>query len=148
MLLVKNAMRVGNLHISPEASLREAAELMIKQGVDALPVVEQGRVVGIVRLADLLTAPRPAQHEPRVSEHRDEAHLLETWRLLPVRNIMNEQIITVTEDTSLMKAVALMVNHGRQRLPVVRSDLLVGLVSRTDIVRTLLTAERREAGLS
>lgn len=146
MLLVRNAMQIAKVHVQPATTLREAAELMVRHGVDAIPVMEQGRLKGMLRLADLLTAPISAHYDTRVPERRDEAQLLETWRRLPVRNIMNEQLITITEDTPLMKAAALMINNGRQRLPVVRDGQVVGLVSRVDIVRTLLTAERVESG--
>jgi CBS-domain-containing membrane protein len=146
MLVVSNAMQIVKSGVKPEATLREAAELMLKQGVDALPVMEGDRLVGTVRLADLLTAPLPANYGPKVSGLRDEAQLLETWRRLPVRNIMTEQFMALAEETPLMQAAALMINQGRQRLPVLRGKRLIGMVSRVDIVRALLTAEGRLGG--
>ena len=146
MLQVRNAMQTIKVHLNPGTTLHEAAELMIKYGRDALPVLEGDQLVGMVRLADLLTAPLPAHHSPRVPERRGEAELLETWRLLPVRHIMNDQVISVTEDMPLMKAAALLVNNNRQRLPIMRGSKVVGIVSRADIVRTLLTAQRAGAG--
>lgn len=141
MLIVGNAMQTVKSWLNPEATLREAAELMIKQGVDALPVMDGDRLVGTVRLADLLTAPLPANYGPNVSALREESQLLETWRRMPVRNIMTEQFMALTEETPLMLAAALMINQGRQRLPVLREKRVIGMVSRVDIVRALLTAE-------
>lgn len=142
MLLVRNAMQVTGIYIHPEAALHEAAEMMIRHGVDVLPVMDGHRLVGVIRLADLLTAPIPMDVTPRASERRDEAQLLETWRVLPVRNIMNKQMLSVTEDTPLLKAAALMINNGRQRLPVLRAGKIVGMISRADVVRALLTAQK------
>lgn len=142
MLLVKNAMQVGDLHIHPQATLLEAAKLMMERNVDALPVVENEKLLGVIRLADLLTAPIPARHAPRADERRDAAQLLEIWRSLDVRHMMNDQALSVSEDTPLMKAAALLINNGRQRLPVTRADKVVGIITRNDIVRTLLMAKQ------
>ena len=142
MLIVKDVMRADSVHIHPKATLLEAAEKMIHYGVDALPVAEGDQLIGVIRLADLLTAPRSAHYDPRVPENRDEAQLLEIWKFLPVRNIMNDQAISVSEDTSLMKAAAVMVNNGRQRLPVLRDGKVVGMITRADVVRALLMIKR------
>ncbi len=142
MLLVKNAMQVGELHIHPQATLLEAAKLMMERNVDALPVVENEKLLGVIRLADLLTAPIPARHTPRAHEHREASQLLEIWKSLDVRHIMNDQALSVAEDTPLMKAAALLINASRQRFPVVRAGKVVGMITRADIVRTLLMAKQ------
>lgn len=141
-MLVKNAMQIGSVHTRPEATLHEAAELMIKHGVTALAVMSDDRVVGVIRLADLLTAPIPAGYHGHASEHRDATQLLETWKLLAVQQIMNDHPISVYEDTPLMKAVALMINHNRQQLPVLRGGKIVGMLTRADVVRTLLMVKQ------
>ncbi|MBI5828772.1 MAG: CBS domain-containing protein, partial [Chloroflexi bacterium] len=89
-MLVKNAMQIGSVHTRPEATLHEAAELLIKHGVTALAVMSDDRVVGVIRLADLLTAPIPAGYHGHASEHRDATQLSETWKLLAVQQIMND----------------------------------------------------------
>ncbi len=140
-MLVKNAMQVSDIHTRPTATLREAAELMIRLGVTSLAVVSKGRLVGVIRLADLLTAPLPAHYQAHASERRDEAQLLETWKSLEVQQIMNNKPIAVSEDMPLMKAVALMINQDRQQLPVLREEKVVGMLTRADVVRTLLMAK-------
>lgn len=139
-MLVKNVTGLDpGARIHPQATLREAAEAMIVRGIDALPVIENDQLVGVIRLTDLLTAPIPARIAPHVPEDRDERQLLDTWAKMPVRNIMNDQVLSVSEDTSLMKAAALMVNNGKQRLLVLRSGNLVGMITCADVVRALLT---------
>ena len=125
-MLARNAMRVRSVHTRPEATLHEAAELMIKHGVTALAVMSGDRLVGVIRLADLLTAPIQAQYQGHASERRDVAQLLETWKMLAVQQIMNDHPISVNGDTPLMKAVALMINHDRQQLPVLRGAKSLG----------------------
>lgn len=145
MLHVRDAMYPAQGQLEPDMTLLEAARIMLAQATDALPVVQAGRMVGLLRLADLLTAPRAARHQPRASESRDPAQLRDLWGRVPVRNIMNDQVIGVTEDTPLMKAAALLINVNRQRLPVLRGDVLVGFVSRADIVRVLFEAGSAES---
>lgn len=70
--------------------------------------------------------------------HRDEGHILQAWKATPVKNLMNEKVISVTEETPLLRAAELMVNSGKHPLPVLRNGKVVGVISRSDIARALL----------
>jgi CBS domain-containing protein len=139
-MLVKDGMRSNAAAIHSEATLREAAEMMMTCGVDALFVIQDGQLVGIVGLRDLFTAPLPAHYGGRMVGHRNEGQLLATWASMPVLNVMNIQVISVSEQTELMRAAELMVNSGKHPLPVLRDGGLVGTIDRADIVRVLLAS--------
>ena len=139
-MLVKDAMPlVTEARIHPSDTLRTAAAAMIRHRVDALPVLEDDHLVGVIRLTDLISAPIPARYHGHIAEGRDETQLVEMWGIVPVRNIMNVQVLSVSEDMSLMKAAALMVNDGKQGLLVVRANEVVGMITRADVVKALLT---------
>jgi CBS domain-containing protein len=53
--------------------------------------------------------------------------------------IMTEQVITITEETDLQEISGLMVKHGIKNLPVLKDGRLVGVVSRADIIKTLIS---------
>jgi predicted transcriptional regulator len=69
--------------------------------------------------------------------HEDEAQLLNIWKTTPIRNLMNEKVLTVSENVTLIRALELMVNTGKHPLPVIRQGKVVGTISRMDIVRAL-----------
>ncbi|MBI4316576.1 MAG: CBS domain-containing protein [Chloroflexi bacterium] len=138
-------MRVDSIHTRPEATLHEAAELMIAHGVTALAVMAGDRLVGVIRLADLLTSLIPAGYHGHASEHCDATQPLEIWKLLAVQQIMNDHPISVSDDTPLMKAAALMIKRDRHQSPILHGGKVVGLLTRADVGRTLLMARNGSA---
>lgn len=130
------------------ASIFEAAELLVDAEVSAAPVVDKhGKMVGIVSEADLMR-----RAEIDTVEHK-------TWllRLLAddtqtareyvqshsrrVADVMTQKVITAGEDASLNQLADLMHTHKIKRVPIVREGVVVGIVSRGDLLEALLTAE-------
>ena len=103
--------------------------------VSGAPVLDGGRVAGVVTLRDLLTpdlAGSPAQ--PGGPFHRHEHHLT-TWR---VRDLMTTEPITAGTDWSLARAVSAMNQLGINRVPVVDpAGRPVGILTRDDVLRAL-----------
>jgi len=131
-------MRSEIVRIEPQATLREAAEMMLTTGVDTLWVMEGEQLVGVVGLRDLFTVPVPASYASRMHEWRSEGQLVEAWRGQQVSNIMAEQVLTVPEDLPLLRAASLMIGTGKHPLPVMREGRIVGVLERSDVVRALL----------
>lgn len=125
--------------VSPQATLLEAAEAMGRFDTDAVLVIQAERLLGIVRLRSLFTAPLPARSGTRVDDRRTEQNLEELWRGMTVAQVMNEQALTVTEDYPLMKAAALILNNEGEPVAVTRAGKVLGMLSKTDVVRTLLS---------
>ncbi len=137
-MLVKDYMQSDVFHIDPEATLLEAAEKLLGSGVDTLLILNGDELLGVIGLRDLFTAPVPAHYGNPMIRHDSEAQFLEIWKATPVQSLMNENVLSVTEDTTLMRALEIMVNSGKHPLPVLKDGKVIGVIARTDIVRALL----------
>ena len=114
--------------ITSEASLFEVARRLGEKRIGALPVVEGGRIVGIISERDLIY---------RLSEHgRDVLD----W---PVERAMSSPAITADPETGVLDALALMTERRIRHLPVVQSGEIRGIVSIGDLVKFRM--ERIEA---
>jgi len=137
-MLVKDFVQADLIHIHPDANLLEAAEKMLAHRVETLLVYLDDQFLGVVGLRDLFTAPIPAHYGNSMPRHEDEYQLLNLWKTTTVRNLMNEKVLTVNEDVTLIRALELMVNTGRHPLPVMRNGKVIGIISRLDIVHAVL----------
>jgi CBS domain-containing protein len=144
-MVVKDVMNTRVLSIEPQATLLEAAKKMLADGIDTLLVIENDELLGVIGLRDLFTAPIPAHYGNFMLRHENEAQLLNIWQSTPVQNLMNEKVISVSEETTLLRAVELMVNSGKHPLPVLRDGKVLGVISRADVVRELLAQEEVSA---
>jgi CBS domain-containing protein len=139
---VRDVMITEVVTVNPTTPLAEVVELLIQQGVKAAPVIEAGRVVGIVSGGDLL---QRAGMELRLSLQRmlpAEALREQLQQLagqgLTAADIMTAPAITVRDDAKLAEAARLMADKHLKRLPVVDAQgRLVGLVSRLDVLETV-----------
>lgn len=142
-MIVRDIMTRAVVSVGPEATLSEAAELMLRHRVDALPVLgADGQLVGILGIKDLLAVPVRAVHPNArgryITRYFDLAAKAASWRSVRVADMMMKQVVTVAEATPVEEVVALFVNRGLHPLPVVRDGRLVGLVGRADVLRALL----------
>jgi CBS domain-containing protein len=129
---------------APDASIEDAARLMVLHRFSGVPVVDaQGRVVGMITEGDLL---RRAETETEKRHSRWFRLLMGPGRLAheyaqtharKVEEVMSSPVVSVTPEASLAEVVALMESRGVKRLPVLENDRLVGLVSRADLLKAL-----------
>ncbi len=139
--------------IRPDTPLVEAARLMLQSGISGLPVVDDaGHLVGIVTEGDFL---RRAETGTEHRRPRWLEFLLGPGRLADeyvrshartVREIMTPKVITVSEDTPLQDVVAIMERRRIKRVPVVRDDKIVGIVSRANLVQALAHLAEESSG--
>jgi len=132
--------------VHPDTTLLAAVQLMAERGISGLPVVdENGTLVGMMSEADLLR-----WHDGFSERQVRWLHLLaEGFEIAPeflrelheqrrrIQALMSTDPITVTEDTRARDIASLMHTHGIKRVPVLRDGKLVGIVTRTDLVRAL-----------
>jgi CBS domain-containing protein len=127
--------------VSPGATYKAVAELLHERRVSALPVLDaRGRVVGVVSEADLLLKEeRPAPGRGALGDpHGDLARA--TAR--SAGELMTSPAVTIRPEATLTGAARLMRRRGVKRLPVVdEAGLLVGLVSRADLIRPFLRSD-------
>jgi CBS domain-containing protein len=130
----------------PETSVNLVARLMAGRDISGIPVVEDDQIVGIVTELDLIV--RNTRLEPPAFFALLDAHIpLETpghyqERLrhmlgTEVRDVMTEKVVTIGPDEELEALAELMVKKRVNPLPVVEDDRLVGIVSRSDIIRMM-----------
>jgi CBS domain-containing protein len=133
--------------IGPQASLMDAAQLMYKKNVGTLPVVdEKGHLLGITNMRKVVRFFLP--DFVNVVEDVDFVHDFGAINIPSPLDIKKshqikmadymDEAVSVDEDASLMRGLALMITHDLQDLPVVSNDKLVGIVSRVDIGRAFL----------
>ena len=116
---------------SPSDSVHDVAAKLAEKRIGALPVVEDGRIVGIFSERDVIYG--LAAHGPAMMDKK-------------VGDVMTSPAITVTADTPIMSALSLMSRRRIRHLPVADGDRLVGFVSIGDLVKHRI--ERIEAEAS
>ena len=118
------------LTVSGDTPVREAVALLAERKIGAVPVVGDGRVVGIMSERDVIYCLRS-----------DGAAMLD-WT---VDRIMTAPAITVTPDSEIMSALSLMTRRRIRHLPVVEGETLIGLVSIGDLVKFRMDKIEAEA---
>lgn len=137
------AMTGGVMALESGTPADVAARRMEDKGVSGAPVLDQGRVVGVVTLADLLA--RAGARRPIMTSGpflRVEGALAD----LSVDEAMTAQVVTADPDWPLARAVSMMEEAGVNRLPVVNAEgRLVGILARDDVIRAIGRMVRRES---
>ncbi len=119
--------------VSPNTPVEQALKRMRDEKVRRFPVVDDdGKLVGIVSDKDLLyAAPSPA-----TSLSIYELHYL--YSRITISQVMSREVITVEEDDPIEEAARVMVDNKIGGLPVMREGKLVGIITETDIFKTLM----------
>ena len=135
--------------VTPETAIVDAANTMLRKHVSGLPVVDgKGKLVGIVSEGDFIRRSEIGTQRKRgkflkfilgpgkaaadfVHEHGRK-----------VAEIMTAEPLTIAEDTQLEEIVELMEKNGIKRLPVMRGDKLVGIVSRSNLLQAVASLAR------
>jgi acetoin utilization protein AcuB len=131
-MFVRNYMSSNPITIGLDVSFPEAMGMLRRQKIRRLPVVDKGKLVGIIVEKDLLSnQPSPAT---TLSIHEMYA-LLERLR---VRQIMSRPVITVEGDCPVEEAARIMVERKIGCLPVMDGERLAGIITETDIFKALV----------
>jgi CBS domain-containing protein len=115
----KDIMTRDIITVSPTMPVRTLAMTLIKNQISGAPVAgKNGKIVGVVSEADIVA-----------KKGKD------------VKSIMSKQIISVAEETAVEEIARLMTAQKIKRVPVMRGDKVVGIVSRADIVSAIARGE-------
>ena len=112
--------------IAPNAMVFDAIQLMAEKNVGALPVVEDGKLVGIISERDYT---RKVILKGKSSKET------------PIKDIMTQELLTVHPGDSISECMHLMTDKRVRHLPVIEDDKMVGLVSIGDLVRRTISAQ-------
>ncbi len=146
MQRARDVMTRDVLTVAPDTPTREIARLLLERGVSAAPVLDEaGKPVGMVSEGDIigrdddhghrrdwwlaLVAEGEALHPDYLASFQGGGHR--------ARDVMTTPVVTVTPDTDVAEIARLLAIHGIKRVPVVRDERLVGVVSRADLLRAL-----------
>jgi CBS domain-containing protein len=138
--------------VLPDDTVSGVAKVLAQHDISAAPVCDEGgQLIGMISEGDLM----------RPFTSSNESHrawwltlLAEGTELAPnfledikraqwhVRNLMSSPVITATEDTTLAQIADLLVSHRIKRVPVLRGNKIVGIISRSDVIRVLASQGR------
>ncbi len=134
--------------VKQSATIAEIAKILIDNKISGIPVVDDNDIlVGIVTEGDLLhkeTSPRLPNainilgaiiYYNGVDRYNEDFKKLMAGQ---AAEIMTDKVVVVSENVEIDEVVKLMIKHGIKRIPVVTGDKLVGIISRADIIKTLL----------
>ncbi|OIO90540.1 MAG: hypothetical protein AUK03_12775 [Anaerolineae bacterium CG2_30_64_16] len=137
-MCVREIMTSPAIVVSPETTLPVANTLMKENRIRHLPVVDNGRLVGIVSRGDL----REASTTAAVNTDSYEFNFM--LSKLTVGKLMTRKVLTVTQDAPIVHAAELMTEHKIACLPVVETDgSVVGIVTGSDLLKMLVRELRR-----
>ena len=148
-----DVMTANVITVDPSTSVQAVAKLLSEQAISGVPVVDAaGRLVGIVSEGDLLhRVETGTERRPEAPSGRRRS----SWWLSTVgspqelardylksygrtaEDVMTREVISVTETTGLADIAMLLETKRIKRVPVLRDDKLVGIVSRANLVRAL-----------
>ena len=117
---IKEVMSSDVRTCEPDATVVDVARVMAKEDVGPIPVVDGGRLVGIVTDRDLVVRVLAEGKDPKTTK---------------VGEVASRKLVTVSPDQDLDQALKLLAKNQVRRLPVVEGDRVVGIVAQADITR-------------
>jgi CBS domain-containing protein len=131
--------------VGPDTSVKEIASLLFEKRISGVPVLDEGRLIGLVSEGDLL-------HRHEIGTDRVERSGSWWLRMFSsertpaeyvrshgrrARDVMTRDIVTIAPDTAVAEIATLLESRGIKRVPVMRDGQLVGIVSRANLVQAL-----------
>jgi len=128
---VKSIMKKNILMVSPDDRVIHARRIMIDENIARLPVIDKGVLVGII--SDMEIAFAFASLKKSFSLGRQKHQLDE----LLVKSVMKPRVIWTTPFVTAAEAAKIMLKHNIGALPVMEHDSIIGIVTRTDLLKTI-----------
>lgn len=145
----KEIMTSRLVTVQPDTSIAEIAKLMMEWSISAVPVVDDNfKIVGIVSEGDLIRREEVGTAEKQrswwlglLTATDDLADEFVKMHGKAASDVMTSDVVTVGEDTELTEIADILEKRGIKRVPVVRDDRLVGIVSRANFIQCIATAK-------
>jgi CBS domain-containing protein len=139
---IRDVMSSPVVTVAPDTHLKEVADLLVRHELSAVPVVEDGALVGIVSEADLVPlelAPDPRAHLAPVREPPPGIPRV-------VAEVMTREVVALPEGADAAEAGRLMLERRIKSIPVVQGRRVVGIVARRDLLKVLARGDEEIAG--
>jgi CBS domain-containing protein len=150
---VRDIMSSPAITVSPTTEIREVARTMRENLISGVPVVDgSGALLGVITEMELIARNAPVQ-EPRylavlsalipvnLEEYRQYKEQLRQALAINAVDLMRDDVETIGPDAAVEEALEAMLNPEVTMLPVIEDDRLIGVVTRTDLVRLIETLE-------
>jgi CBS domain-containing protein len=150
---VREIMSSPAITVGPTTNIREVARTMRENIISGVPVVDDnGTLLGIITEMDLIARNAPV-HEPRyiavlsaiipisIEEYRQYKEQLRQALAISAVDLMQDNVETISPDALIEEALEAMLNPEVIMLPVVEQEQVIGVVTRTDLVRLIETLE-------
>jgi CBS domain-containing protein len=144
-LTVRDVMTAHAITVGAERTLGDVARLMVEQDIRALPVVDEGgSLIGMVTHRELLRflipdfVQRTKSGEFRAPTRSQLLRGAADPQLIPVKEAMARSVLCLAEDQTLADVANLMSTKDLDRFPVVREGVVVGFLTRADVIRRLI----------
>jgi acetoin utilization protein AcuB len=129
---VRDCMTADPATVAPQDSLQQVIDLLRRRDIRSVPVLEEGKLVGIVTDRDV------RQVAPAYPLFRDEEEIRRYNENLKVTAAMTADPMTIAADAPLVQAAKILETYRISSLPVVEDAKLVGLLSVTDLLRVFV----------
>lgn len=128
MMYVRSKMTINPYTVSPSQSVIDAQELIAKHGVKRLPVVKNGKLVGLVTSRDI------SRYSPSKATSLSMGEISYLLAKTKISSIMTKDPITISPDSLLEEAATLMRDNDIGCLPVVEGDKVVGIITESNLL--------------
>lgn len=129
---VSTIMTKNVVKLNLQDDLTKAESLFKKHKIRHIPVVNGNRVIGMLSYTDLL----------RISfvDSVDEDELIDAtvYNMFTVEQVMAKNLVTISPETTIKEAAEILANREFHALPICEGDLLVGIVTTTDLIKYLI----------
>lgn len=149
---VREVMTKTVTTVTPDTLVKDAAAILALRNISGVPVVDGGKIVGIFSEADVLKSIKTTKKDLRLvypsisslgiafQEEVTQREIIEAYEEIgrkPVKDVMSTRVVTVAPDITINEVIIQMVQKSINRLPVVDKNVLVGIITRGDVIRGL-----------
>lgn len=129
---VSEIMSTKLVTLCSDDSLSDVEKLLNYHNIRHVPIVEEGKLIGIISRSDILRVCNTDLEED------DETLTSVVYNSFTIPQVMSKTLITVSEDTPIMEVTEILRKQSFHSLPVIKDGKLVGIVTSTDLINYLL----------
>lgn len=154
MIKAKDIMTTNPITVTPDMEIVNAAKTLLDNRINGLPVIEKGKLIGIICQSDLISQqkrfPMPSVFTfldgfIPLQSNKDIEKTVKKIAATVVRDAMTPDPFSVTPDADIEEIAGLMIDKNFHTLPVVKAGKLVGIIGKEDILKTLIPKKGKKA---